>query len=455
MLDFLFAANLEAADAFGAAKSFLEAGIRTREDIAALTPERAKSLTEKKCHRKLLTALRKMPTLEGAPADQGPSPKRHAGGGSVPPPPERPALHSFPEGVVINRSPVMILWAAACASVGTTRYSWAEALSLGSACAAIFARSKGRALGLHGSGGSSSSASSSSAAEPVEVHLLGQAVPAMRGSDGSVRGLSESRQHERQKEGLLDVVHPAATFRSLSNAFGARYKLSNLALGHLPSPLVPKSLFPTCSSQPAPRVSSHSPAFESLSRASFGATWHAMLDLAAAVPPASLAANGGTLGYDLYARFRPNVPQGLAGWGQPGRLELAKLAELRQRYAGGGEGRSAHGSQPSSATTSAAPTAAAPAPAPASAPVAKVDDAPASAPAPAPVAKVEDEAVASQAQLLSEIEQRAAAGGATMDELALALGDGTALGVARVRGWVEELQLDGLVYERAGRMLPL
>ena len=69
VLDFLFAANLAPPDAFAAAKNFLEAGVKTRDDIAALTPVRAKEIVaDKKCHRKVLAALRKMPTWTARPA---------------------------------------------------------------------------------------------------------------------------------------------------------------------------------------------------------------------------------------------------------------------------------------------------------------------------------------------------------------------------------------------------
>jgi len=53
--------------------------------------------------------------------------------------------------VLVNRSPVRVLWAAVNAQ--RLGYSWAAALSLGSASAGIVARAKGRALGLHPAGG--------------------------------------------------------------------------------------------------------------------------------------------------------------------------------------------------------------------------------------------------------------------------------------------------------------
>mmetsp|Transcript_2424 Transcript_2424/g.4298 ORF Transcript_2424/g.4298 Transcript_2424/m.4298 type:complete len:203 (+) Transcript_2424:1-609(+) len=57
-----------------------------------------------------------------------------------------------------------------------------------------------------------------------------------------------------------------------------------------------------------------------------------MLSLASAVPANALKERRGQLAYNLYAEFRPHVPDGLQGWGQPGRLELKLLLEIRKRY---------------------------------------------------------------------------------------------------------------------------
>ena len=106
VLDFLFAANLDAPDAFATARAFIEAGIATRDAIRALAPARAKELAPKKAHRKLLAALRKMPTLEGA-ATPAAAPEEKA---QLPPPPAAPAADQpLPEAIVLNRSPVMTI----------------------------------------------------------------------------------------------------------------------------------------------------------------------------------------------------------------------------------------------------------------------------------------------------------------------------------------------------------
>jgi hypothetical protein len=64
----------------------------------------------------------------------------------------------------------------------------------------------------------------------------------------------------------------------------------------------------------------------------FGAAWVAMRRLAEAVPPAELAADANRLGYTLYQRIRPSVPDGLSGWGQPCRLVLADLYSCAAHY---------------------------------------------------------------------------------------------------------------------------
>ena len=328
VLDFLFAANLDAPDAFATARAFIEAGIATRDAIRSLAPARAKELAPKKAHRKLLAALRKMPTLEGA-ATPAAAPEEKA---QLPPPPAAPAADQpLPEAVVLNRSPVMILWAAACAFV--LEYEWAEALSLGSACAAIFARAKGASLGLYSSGASPQATAASTDA----VMLMGQRVPALRLTDGRVRGLAESKHGG--DGAAAEPALPAKVHRYLASAYGD----------------------------------------------AFGACWHEFLALARSLPREALAADEA---YNLYAQFRPEIPGGLAGWGAPGRLLLARVVELRLR----------------------------------------------------------GDAVPLASRLFDAIAARS--DGATIDELGEAL-------CSPVAPALEELQLDGTIYERNGRFFAL
>lgn len=208
VLDFLFAANIEASDAFAIARSFVEAGVTTPDAISNLTPERAKALAlplaDKKLHRKLLGAIRKMPTLEEETKRQRCSMATSTPSARRAPPMPLPSEVGT-SVVVVNRSPVMILWATAVAHV-VLAHDWSEALSLGSACAAIFARSKGASLGLYAASPSCSSAATS-------VHLLGTAV-ATSVTPSGLRGLSENKH----RPGVLEVVEPAIVFNYLSRA---------------------------------------------------------------------------------------------------------------------------------------------------------------------------------------------------------------------------------------------
>jgi hypothetical protein len=67
VLDWCFAAKIEASDAFACAKALLEAGYTSRDHIRTLTPEQAKALTPKKVHAKVVRGLKQMPTLEASP----------------------------------------------------------------------------------------------------------------------------------------------------------------------------------------------------------------------------------------------------------------------------------------------------------------------------------------------------------------------------------------------------
>jgi len=402
VLDFLFAANLDAADAFATAKRFVEGGVTTREEIKALTPARAKELSDKKVHRKLLAALKRMPTLD-SPDTSTPSTKRPRQEAQLHAPPAPTPASPSPLEVVLNRSPVMILWAAACATV-TAQCDWSESLSLGSACAALFARAKGASLGLYASGPSASV--SVGEGLPVTIWLLGRAIPAARLEGVGVRGYSEPKH----QPGVLTRVEPAAVFRYLSANFGE----------------------------------------------AFGAAWVAMRRLAEAVPPAELAADANRLGYTLYQRIRPSVPDGLSGWGQPGRLVLADLDSCAAHYAPPPPPMLQQHASPVK-TARAAPSA--PAASAASAPdgaasgvkleVSGAGDAGGSS-QPHSAATAVGISAALVPRLFELIS--AAPGGLTLAAL------GAALGVEEegvLRAAAEELQLDGAIYERDGRLLAL
>lgn len=126
------------------------------------------------------------------------------------PPEERKAKKaesSPPESIVVNRSPVMTMWAAAVAR-RALKVSWREGLSLGAAAAAICARRKGQSLDLYKDTPEKST--------EKQVQLLGFDVGVRGGDDDdddSIRGV-DSQGH---------VKDPAAVERSLRSKFGDHY----------------------------------------------------------------------------------------------------------------------------------------------------------------------------------------------------------------------------------------
>jgi hypothetical protein len=55
-----------------------------------------------------------------------------------------------------------------------------------------------------------------------------------------------------------------------------------------------------------------------------GAVWKAMKKLARAYPPGELAERA----YRPYERFRPDIPEGVKGWGARGDLDLGLIGRL-------------------------------------------------------------------------------------------------------------------------------
>ncbi|KAG8468202.1 hypothetical protein KFE25_013285 [Diacronema lutheri] len=292
VLEFLFGAKIAPTDAFALAKAFVEAGVKSRAALDALTPERAKELTPAALRRKVVSALKRLPQQQQqrqqqAKRKQRQSQDEEAADGLLakrarmsplaPEPPPPADGEAPPASVRANRSPVMILWAAAVAQA--LGYDWSEALSLASAVASLFADAKGSRLGI-----------TSTVRPPLPPEalrdasrpaLLGEQVPAVRTADGW-RGL------EPRVAGGYQEVHPLYVHRRLEGAFAGS------AYAHV--------------------------------RAS-------MDSLARAVPSVRLREGGNRIGYALYAQFRPQVSDGRRGWGEHGTLELAAIDALRAQFA--------------------------------------------------------------------------------------------------------------------------
>ena len=163
--------------------------------------------------------------------------------------------------ILVNRAPVLTLWAAIVAE--HLGHDADAAITLGRAVAGSSARVKARAIGLeekHGDAGKTK------AAKPVlrqTVHLLGRDVPVVE-QKGSLYALDHDK-----------AASPRPAYTYVTGAFGE----------HLP------------------------------------AVRRAMEKLAASLPQEEL----NRVGFRLYEHFRPDVPAGAGGWGKKGVLDLKRI----------------------------------------------------------------------------------------------------------------------------------
>jgi hypothetical protein len=157
-----------------------------------------------------------------------------------------------PGTLMINRAPVLTLWAAVVAE--RLGFDWDEALTLGRAVAGLNAYSKGVALGLFQPTPHEvkERRERMQAEERLSVDLLQRAVPAKRTESG-LRALSQGRP-----------LGPESAQRYLQSKFG-----------------------------------------DALDEA-----YKAMRALAGSMSPTDLAAKA----YELYETFRPQIPAGKRGW---------------------------------------------------------------------------------------------------------------------------------------------
>jgi len=173
--------------------------------------------------------------------------------------------------ILINRAPVLTLWAAVVAE--RLSFDQNEALSLGKALAGVTALTKGRRLGIFKPTPKElTKVRQRERGEEFWVELLGRALPAINTAQG-VRSVLKSKP-----------VEPAVVERYLESKFG----------------------------DDLPKVR------------------EAMKKLADAFESEELAKRG----FGFYEQFRPRIPDGVTGWGAKGELDLdriRKLADQRQR----------------------------------------------------------------------------------------------------------------------------
>ena len=170
--------------------------------------------------------------------------------------------------ILINRAPVLTLWAAVVAE--RLGFDEDEAMSLGKAVAGLNAQSKGQRLGIYKPAPAEvKKARARKRGEEFFVELLGRHVPSVRTEDG-VRAVNKNQP-----------VEAKSVERYLESKFG-------------------DSLVDARS---------------------------AMRELAKAFRPEELA----LIGFGLYEKFRPAIPQGVTGWGAKGKLDLDSIRSLARK----------------------------------------------------------------------------------------------------------------------------
>ena len=167
--------------------------------------------------------------------------------------------------ILINRAPVLTLWATSVAE--RLGFDHDEALSLGKAVAGLNAQSKGQRLGIFKTVPQEvKKARARKRGEEFFVEICGRQVPAINTPDG-VRAVNKNQPIEAK-----------SVERYLESKFGE----------------------------------------------SLDAARSAMRDLAKAFRPEQLLKNA----FNLYEDFRPAIPAGVRGWGAKGSLDIDRIRSL-------------------------------------------------------------------------------------------------------------------------------
>jgi len=167
--------------------------------------------------------------------------------------------------ILINRAPVLTLWATTVAE--RLGFDQDAALSLGKAVAGLNAQSKGQRLGIYKPVPQEvKKARTRKRGEEFLIEICGRQVPAINTTDG-VRAVIKNQPIESK-----------SVERYLEGKFGE----------------------------------------------SLGTVRSAMLDLAKAFRPEQLSKNA----FSLYEEFRPAIPEGVRGWGAKGNLDIDRIRSL-------------------------------------------------------------------------------------------------------------------------------
>jgi hypothetical protein len=167
--------------------------------------------------------------------------------------------------ILINRAPVLTLWATTVAE--RMRFDQDEALSLGKAVAGLTAQSKGQRLGIYKPVPKEvKEARAQKRGEEFFIEICGRRVPAINITDG-VRAVTKNKP-----------IDAKSVERYLESKFGEW----------------------------------------------LGTARTAMRDLAKVFQPEQLSKNA----FSLYEKFRPAIPQGVTGWGAKGNLDIDRIRSL-------------------------------------------------------------------------------------------------------------------------------
>lgn len=171
--------------------------------------------------------------------------------------------------IKINRAPVLTLWAAIVAE--RLGYDEETALTLGKAVAGLNAQSKGRRLGIYEEKTEEEKEKERKKEKPVKpefIEILGRGVPAIKTPQGLRAAIKGDPIHAESVETYLK--------QKFKDDFDdARSAMEKLAKAYTPKQLESKA-------------------------------------------------------YDLYEKFRPEIPEGKKGWGAKGELDLDYIRSLAE-----------------------------------------------------------------------------------------------------------------------------